>query len=213
MNDDYRTNVFGHASHSLIYDLRLLIEAIPKIDNDLIDFYKNYSDPSEIFGDLIEILADTKYDKAEIKNVQRITRRVIKNLIVNKKSLDDLAKDFRELGYDSNQVITAIKYFDMILDQYPNIKADILREEYTNKVVDTITSIGFCMDSRAVYKDNKLYDLVPILLTRMTLMGDNKEEEHVFQLSNGKLEQLINILQKEHIKMQEFKRRVNLANE
>lgn len=156
------------------------------------------------------LISLTGLPREEVENLARAIRFLI-TALAGKFTIEDIATDLKGLGQKLTEIVIIKQFLNRIISHHNDIQIRIQREATANQTIDTISTLSFSVDLRAVYdtEDKNLIGCVPVIVARMRLEGGNEENEIVFQVSREKLDQLCEMLEVQRQRLAEFGNRMH----
>lgn len=200
-----------------VQDLETFLSLSPEDRRIISDFYETRRlFLSSFTEDELKELSQRTQEKDErvLKDIGDIIQFFLRQVAVKDVLIEEIENDLGLLGRTSEEIRSVTNFFANILSKQPDYKNRALKIAASNATIDTLDSIGFSTDVRAVYdRSNNLIDFVPILIVRMIIEGTKREEEVLFQVNKEKLEQLMEMFMEQKRRMEEISVRTQLRKE
>lgn len=213
-----KLKLFGssHIDEDFTHDLNCLLSIFPENSQFILQVYQNRKALFDSLNkkEIKQLTESTKLSEQTLKDIHRITRFLLRAIAIGNVTIDDINSDLSVIERNSEEIRQIQTFLESILIKHPNLKKDTRKIIVSNETIDTLKSVEFSIDVRAVYDNTDdsdvLIDIVPVLIIRMSLEGDEKENEFVYQLGMKSLNAFCEVLEKQKRKLEEVTKRIQL---
>lgn len=137
-----------------------------------------------------------------------VVRFLLREIATSRVSVEQAIEDLRTLGRSDEDVATVGGLVRSLLDTRTDLVAEVRKTRHALGTLDTVDSLAFAIDFRAVEEDDEVVDLAPVLIVRMGI--DGRKEDVVFQLNQRLLGQFVQRFSEQQAKLEAAADRVSI---
>ena len=201
--------------NALSEDMKIFFSTSSETKQRMRDFYSGRPRPyKRLTEDEAKIIIrETKITEDAIKSIHRFMQFAFSVIGRKKTTLDEFRGDIEILGSSKEQVGEFRDFFEPFIEK-DQLGKTIRKEREAKSGLLTLDSVGFSYDIRAVQSEEdgeeKIEDLVPVLIVHMSFEGHEEKKEITFQLDDVDLSDFRDLLAEADSKLKKFAERISL---